>query len=74
VELLSQLQALEGQDAVFKLGEEGRELKGKITRIHQKHKAFTVEYYDPDLEAGAGVLVSFSNVERIDGNLLVFRK
>jgi hypothetical protein len=74
MEILAQLKALEGKDAVFKLGEEGRELKGKITRIHEKHQAFTVEYYDPDMEAGAGVLVSFSNVERIEGNLLVFRK
>jgi ribosomal protein L35AE/L33A len=74
MEILSQLSALEGKDAVFKLGEEGRELNGKITRIHEKHKAFTVEYYDPELEAGAGVLVSFANVARIEDNLVVFKK
>lgn len=74
MDISSQLALLEGKDVIFKWGEDGRQLEGKITKIHEKHNAFTAEYYDPELGAGAGTLVSFTNVARIDGNLVVFKK
>ncbi|MDO8870189.1 MAG: hypothetical protein Q7V10_05500 [Methanobacteriaceae archaeon] len=74
MDISSQLELLEGKDVIFKWGEDGRQLEGKITKIHEKHKAFTAEYHDPELDAGAGTLASFTNVARIDGNLVVFKK
>jgi ribosomal protein L35AE/L33A len=74
MDISSQLTLLEGKDIVFKWGEDGRELKGKISKIHAKHGAFTAEYYDPELEAGAGILAKFDDVESVEGNVLVFKK
>lgn len=74
MDISSQIALLEGKKVIFKWGEDGRELEGKITKIHEKHGAFTSEYYDPELDAGAGALVSFTNVARIDGTLIVFKK
>jgi ribosomal protein L35AE/L33A len=74
MDISSQLALLKGKELIFKWGEEGRELKGKISKIHEKHEAFTAEYYDPEIDAGAGTLVSYTSVARIDGNLVVFKK
>ncbi|MDP1552130.1 MAG: hypothetical protein Q8M06_03850 [Methanobacteriaceae archaeon] len=74
MDISSQLALLVGKELIFKWGEEGRELKGKISKIHEKHEAFTAEYHDPEMDAGAGTLVSFTSVTRIDGNLVVFKK
>jgi ribosomal protein L35AE/L33A len=74
MDISSQLALLVGKELIFKWGEEGRELKGKISKIHEKHEAFTAEYYDPEMDAGAGTLVSYTGVARIDGNLVVFKK
>lgn len=74
MDILSQLKEIEGKDLTLKLGNDGRELQGKISKIHEKHNAVTAEYYDPDLGAGAGILVSFSNIESINENLVVFKK
>lgn len=74
MELLSQLALLEGKDVIFKWGDDGRELEGKISKIHKKHKALTAEYYDPEAEAGAGILVAFDDVASVEGNVVVFKK
>jgi ribosomal protein L35AE/L33A len=72
--LSSQINDLEGKPVIFKYGEDGEELNGTITRIHRKHDAFTAEYYNPSLDAGAGILVKFTDVARVEGNLVVFKK
>ncbi len=74
MDILSQLKEIEGKNITLKLGDDGRELPGKISKIHEKHEAVTAEYYDDELEAGAGILVSFSKIKSINENLIVFEK
>ncbi len=74
MDISSQLALLECKDVIFKWGEDGRELKGKISRMHLKHGAFTAEYYDPDLEAGAGILAKVDDVEFVKDNVIIFKR
>ncbi|MCK9151981.1 hypothetical protein [Methanobacterium alcaliphilum] len=74
MEILTQLLQLEEKEVIFKWGDDGRALKGKISKIHKKYMAFTVEYYDPEAEAGAGILAKFDDVDHINDHEIIFKK
>lgn len=74
MEILNQLRELEEKDIIFKWGDDGRPLEGKISKIHEKYQAFTAEYYDPEAEAGAGILAKFDDVDVIKDNMIIFKK
>ena len=74
MDILEELKKIEGKDLIVKLGNDGKGFEGKISKIHEKHKAVTAEYYDPEKGVGAGVLVSFENIESISEDLVVFKK
>lgn len=74
MDILEQLKEIEGKDLTLKLGDDGKEFEGKISKIHEKHNAVTAEYYDHEKGVGAGVLVSFDNIESISQDLVVFKK
>ena len=74
MDILEQLKEIEGKDLTLKLGDDGKEFEGKISKIHEKHNAVTAEYYDPKKGVGAGVLVSFDNIESISQDLVVLKK
>jgi len=67
MDYLEKLSSFLNKDIIL-VWEDGKKVKGKVIKIHEKQKAISVDYYIKHLDSDAGLMFTTSNIKKIEDN------
>lgn len=67
MDYLENLSSFLNKDIIL-IWEDGKQVKGKIIKIHEKQKAISVDYYIKHMDSDAGIMFTTHNIKKMECN------